>query len=500
MPGNYWSGLVEGFQGRREAEYTKNAEREVQNRAMADRVFSHLLQSRDPEMQRLALSGLMSPTGKKQGLAGFLGQVTDVNPLIDQIVSRSNEMIPDEGSATPSAPTTPTTPTPPAAPGSAAMSTNAPVEPQSAPIAQVPMPPEAPPTAGGMGPPDMAQLGPMGQGGLGVGMPPPPPPEHPMHRRGTGVPTAEEIAGATAQAQLEGRVKAGTSALQAAGATPEEIQQAIMGMLGAPQNQRNFQAPAWAVIEPDSGNPVPVAFDTTTGNFTFTDGSPVPKGAKFVRMSGGASGGGVPRTGREPDPNSSTGWSKVFYDTATGQELYRVDDVPFVPPPAYAGTTVLPDLSQPGVNQVVPVKREGGTGPALGDQPSAVKSDTQIQAESLKAAVDAEIDLFLRSTINRAAGMPPAQRDQVVQRKAVALGLPYKTYDAILAAIGTARPVTQREAVTGGTVAERVRARALQNRQGGAGGAGGPVKPSMPPTAPIPNPPATAGPRRRPSQ
>jgi hypothetical protein len=128
MP-NYWGGLIEGFQGRREQEYVQNYQRDLQNRQLADRVFQHLLASRDAPMQELAMRGLMSPTGtRKGGLDGFLGGTEDaVSPLIQQIIARSNAMVPDDSAGAPQS----TAPQPAARPGGAAMSTNAPVQPGS---------------------------------------------------------------------------------------------------------------------------------------------------------------------------------------------------------------------------------------------------------------------------------------------------------------------------------------------------------------------------------
>src|SRR3972149_13063 len=90
---SYWTGLVSGYQGAREAE--------VANRALPDRVFAQLLASEDPQMKELALSGLMQPVGtRKKGLPGFFGEV-ESNPVISQIVAAMNEMIPDRSRAPP---------------------------------------------------------------------------------------------------------------------------------------------------------------------------------------------------------------------------------------------------------------------------------------------------------------------------------------------------------------------------------------------------------------
>src|SRR3972149_255113 len=174
---SYWTGLVSGYQGAREAE--------VANRALPDRVFAQLLASEDKQMQELALSGLMQPVGtRKKGLGGFFGEV-ESNPVISQIVAAMNEMIPDRSSA----------PVPPPRPGAAAMSTTVPVQPGGAPITPPPpmtlpgqpLAPEQPPSgyspATGTAftgvtaqmPPDLEALPPQPAQGA-VPLPPPAPP------------------------------------------------------------------------------------------------------------------------------------------------------------------------------------------------------------------------------------------------------------------------------------------------------------------------------------
>lgn len=488
MPGGYWSGLVEGFQGRRESEFKQNYEREVQNRQMADRVFGHLLASRDPEIQQIALAGLMQPINKKKGFRGFLGEVDSTNPLIQQIVARSNEMVPDEDTG--AAPAHPTIPEPPAGPpGSAAMSTNQTVTPGAAPINA---PPAPLPGGGGMGPQDLnaipaPPMGPDAGGGPAAMMPPPPPPEHPMHRRGTGVPTAEEIAGATTQAQLEGRIKATTAALLAQGASKADITRAIMGLVGAPQSAASFGAgPTYGVKLPD-GKIVPASRDNRTGAFVIQgpNGQPVPmpEGSEIVKGPSGS----TTKRNVERDPDSPTGFSAVYIDPGTGEELYRTP-TEYNPAPAYAGTTVTPELGT-NVPQRVPILRGGGTGPPLGDEPSQVQSQTQLDAEALLAAVDNEVRLATSSNLLKKSPTPQ-QQDQIVRRKAQAQGLPYQSYDDLMRAARSSTPITQRERTTGGTVAERVRARILQNRGGGE--ARPPVRPSLPPASPAPQAPARA--------
>lgn len=469
----YWAGLVEGVQGRREAAYQENFARAQQNRQMADRVFQYLLASRDPQIQQLALGGLMQPAGgRKKGLAGFLGEVgSESDPILEQIVGRMNEQIPDEGQGG--------GPSPPI-PGSAAMSPNQPVRPGSQPLNISPA--GAPMTLGGADawsqpggadamtgapPPGMDEMGGM------VGMAPPAPPESPYKRRGTGVPTAEEIAESTAVAQQRGRLSAITTALQGAQVPQEQIQDALLGAVGAPQRQRNPAAVSqWGVKLPGSDVVQPVIFDPDTAQYVLSGRQPIPQGAEMVRMTG--SNGSVPRSAKEPDPGSPTGWSKVFYDTETGQELYRVPDTPFVPPPALSGTFNTMDANQNNV--VRGITRGGAPGPVLGVAPGQQASPDQSSAEALLVEVD---KLITSASQPRFAGAPrrpllPAQLDQITQERAAAAGLPYTTYQQLVAATklpasrqvqppagtpaGTSAPATPESA------AERVRRRALANR------------------------------------
>jgi hypothetical protein len=472
MPGGYWGGLVEGFQGRREGALKENYDKEVANRAMSDRVFQYLLASRDPELQQLALSGLMNPIDKKKGFAGFMGGY-ESNPFISQVVGRMNEMVPEDQPATPAPPTAPT----PAAGQSGAMSTNVATEPGGyAPQLDFAPPPGYAEQADFQGAPAPGmQTPPMGA----MGGPPPPPMESKFKRRGTGVPTAEEVAEATAAAQQNGRIKTAVAQLQKAGATPEEIQDAIMGMLGAPRNQRQLSAiNNWGVRLAPGGPVLPVLLDQGKQGYVMANGQPIPPTAEMVRMSG--SGGGVPRTAKEPDPSSSTGWSRVFYDTATGAELYRVDDTPFVPPPAYTGTTTIADPANPTVPVRAPILRSGGTGAPLGDDPTLVESQTQVDAQALQKAVDAQLTLAMSGAMGRLRQITPQQRDQVVQDLAKAQNLPYQTYDDLVRAATSTPPVSARQKAEGGTMADKVRQRALQNRQGGGAPAPPPPAPNKP--------------------
>lgn len=490
----YWTGLAQGFQERRESEYKKNYERELQNRQMSDRVFSYLLNSRDPEMQHLALQGLMQPIGRKKGFKGFMGEMDPAAaPFLSQVVARMNEMVPETGY--PAA-------APPPPSGAAAMSTNAPVEPGAAPIEGTPMPQEAvlsrpipegpepdasvtaPMLPGDTGP----IAGPVGPGPApvtampaGPGLPPGPPPPSQFKRRGTGVPNAEEIAEQNARATLAGRINAARTALTAAGATPDEIESAILGLSGAPRPQRNLsQVAQWGVKIPGSDIVQPVLLDQNKG-YVLPGGDPLPPGAQMIRMSGSAGGGAL--TTRIPDTpearqyllaqgvdpaeivsGSPSGYWKLIKrpDGTVGAQADM-----YTPPPAYSGTLETTDPNNPRVPVRAPILRQGGLGPPIGDVDQPVKSQTQLSAEALKDAVDEEVRLVMGSTLGRARGVSPAARDAIVAQKAQSYQppLPYRTYDQIVAAIKGATPISTREREEGGTMAEKVRAAANEARQ-----------------------------------
>jgi hypothetical protein len=304
--------------------------------------------------------------------------------------------------------------------------------------------------------------------------------EHPMKRRGTGVPTAEEIADMQARVPLQARIQVAQQMLTQAGATPEEVQTAIMGMLGAPRNNRMLSAVTqWGVKLPGSDVVVPVLLDQNQGYVT-AGGQPLPAGSQMVRMSGGGGGGSLTSAVEDStearqqllalgaDPaiiaqGTATGYWRMRQAT-DGSVLVQPGE--YNPQPAYSGTIEGTDPNNPRVPVRRPVLRQGGVGPPLADVDQPVKSQTQLDAEALQTAVDDEVKLTMGSTLGRLKGVKPADRDQIVRRKAQAMNLPYLTYDQVIQATRAAQPVSTRERAEGGTLAERVRARALANRQG----------------------------------
>ena len=118
----------------------------------------------------------------------------------------------------------------------------------------------------------------------------------------------------------------------------------------------------------------------------------------------------------------------------------------------------------------------GVAGGVMGSAPSPQPSNAQAKAQALLSQVQQEIKT---RDPPKLPGLPakrllPLEKDQLVKEAAVRAGLPYTTYFDLETAtrIPTARQVTPRENAPQGTaptgttsVAERVRERALKNRQ-----------------------------------
>lgn len=414
MP-DLFSGFVEGFTGHQEEQYKKNYEQDASRRQGEAEVFKYLLQSQDPEMRALAMSGLFEsaqPGARKKGLRGAMGEIQggQFYPLVK---ARMDEMIPAEPQPAPAGPT------PSSAPGGAAMSTNQAVRPGSAPVQMPPAPPGDPEVQemGGGG----APLGPAGPPAGGMVPPPPPPPESQWKRRGTGVPTAEEIAETRERVGLENKVKTITAAILQNGGTPDDVRRAVMGMVGAPPAlDSTANGPVLASPE-DPQTPIPTVRHRD-GSITMIDGTPVPQG--LVGYAKPTSGGMVTKTMR--DPASPTGYMAVTYDPA-GNETRRVP-TEFTPPPTNAGAATVLDANGNPVVQAIPRNAPPGAilGPAVSTQPTQEQSDaTALLTEIDKAIADAEVP--------KLAGFPkkpllPGQKDQIARERAAAGGLPYTTY------------------------------------------------------------------------
>lgn len=480
---SFWTGVVEGVNDRRQQEFLQNYQMEQQNRQMADKVFGHLLASRDPEMQQLALQGMLQPITKSKGVKGFMGGV-DQNPFLAQVVQHMNELVPDTSTANqfPAA-------TPPPQSGSAALPPHAAVDPGAPPVNQPPAPTEI--NAQGL-PTDADAMQ-----GVDMMPPPPPPPLLPAHavsqfkRRGTGVPTAEEIAESTAKAQLSGKIAAMLTGLRGVGAGQDMQQRAVMGLSGAPP-PLDSTATVLMADPTDPHTPI-VTMRHRDGHMTLQDGvTPVPpEFIGFVKPPGQGAGGMTSFVRDTPEVRKQYGLAQA---SPTG--YWHIKQIPgqpaqvmpgeYTPPPAYSGTTDI--QGDNGVAKKVALPRQGGKPVDIGTAPSPdVQSQTQKDAEALLAAIDDEVKLKLSGQMGRLSGVTPEARNQIARQKAQAAQLPYQSYDEVVRAAKATAPQVKSERNTGGSLAEKVRARAIQNRQGAGGATGGaapgtvtpPVKPSF---------------------
>lgn len=472
----YTLGVLEGFQKRREQEILRHQEQDAARRQTEGRIYEYLLQSQDPEIRTLAMAGLFEsalPGKRKRGLSGFLGEI-EGGSIYPMLRGRMEEMVPveaeEEGIGGGPAPPRP---------GSAAMTSNQPVRSGSQMINLTPATssmPEVPhevaagagegsEEADGGGAPAVA-VGP-------VGAPPPAPPAPSrFRRRGTGVPTAEEIAEINARAGIEARIKTVTKAIIQAGGGPADVQRAILGIAGAPPPAPMFGSPSFGVRLPGSDEVVPVTRDNRTGQYLMTgpDGRPVPipPGAEMVRMSGTGAGGSLTTTirdspavraqyGIDPSEVTPSGYWKIR-QTGNGDIIVMPGE--YSPPPAFSGTTRVTDPDDPTIPVIAGVDRGGEGVTILDDAPETVPSKLQQDAKALLKVVDK------RAAAEKMPGLParPGQLDAIVQQEATKLNLPWKSYADLMRAAETTPEQTPRQRSEGGSMAERVRNRILKNR------------------------------------
>jgi hypothetical protein len=464
MPG-LLQGLVEGFRGRADETYTRNLEQDAARRTGESRLYDYLLSSRDPQIRALALHGLYQstqPSARKRGFSGLMGEL-ETSSVYPSIQALAEQLIPESTAPTGG----------PVAPGSAALPAQAAVEPGAPAMpaglgVQGPQIPEEPPVLSREpgAAPELEAAG--------------PPPEMPaaqaqapsrFKRRGTQVPTAEEIAEYQARIPLETRM-----GIARANLPPEMAQEAIMGILGAPRRQTSFGTPNFSVRLP-SGEIVPVSRDNQTGQLVMMGPGgqmvPIPPGSTVVRTT--AAGGSVSSTvqdtpeiraeygipGDEPNPQ---GWWRI-QQRADGSVLFLPAPEPSTPP-AYSGTTV---ITEPGTNVPVraPILRGGGVGPALGDEPDVRPTQAQQSAQGLLAAVDAQIRAAQVGPGGLRRQVTSQQMDQITKQAAIAQGLPYQSYTELQIASRVqpeTSPRQRQEPGAGMSIADRIRQRAIQGQ------------------------------------
>lgn len=488
----YTMGVLEGFQERRDKEFERNVANDRFQRQQEGEIYKLLLSSRDPQMHALAMTGLLEsarPGQKAKGLRGFMGEVQNSQHYA-KVLDLMNSFVPQEPEQGPEPPAPGGGPMGPA-PGSAAMSQTSPVHPGSAPIqvqanpqGEVAMPPAGGMAGGGGGGSPTAGSGlPAGPTNIGGAPGPSGPPPLPatsltplafqsqFKRRGTGIPTAEEVAEWT---ELSRRRAIDQSLLETAakiGLSPGDTQAFVMGAHGSPQrSQMGGRIGPMVTFEGAAG---PQATILRNGVLYMEDGeTPVPQPYQVVPTPKAPGGGsaGLKRDVIE-DPNSPTGRTAVYNTATPGM---RVPGIAFTPPPATTGAGTILDAN--GVPVTASRDRDGNIIPGP-DAPSFAPSQEAQIAKSLREAVDAEIKLLQKSKVGGAFGISAARRNQIVQEKAKAQGLGYQTYDQLLQAEGKPK-VPAREATQGSSVDGVLKI--LQQQEMGAPAGGPPPTPGMP--------------------
>lgn len=308
----YWGGLIQGISEGSNQTRAENMRREEMDAAREAKVFEVLANSDDPEMQSLAITGMLhasNPKGKKSSsfFRRFLGEVNE-NPVMGQLRQAMG-------------------------PGSAALPSQAAVEPGAPPM-----------------PPAMAS--PTGQpvtGPVAAGGP----------RRLFMTPMQKAVA--QAQGSYSGRMTAALGAYRDA-RTPEE-RRLISGMSGAPERLTASQSVTLVYADGSSEAASYDPYANPGEEYTTAGGGRPVKPIKEVRKSGLASAGtglryfqddngnvtvvkgtevqgeipGVGRTGTaySSAPPTPAG-DRTRFDPRTG--TYSVDpDAPPAPPAAQAG-------------------------------------------------------------------------------------------------------------------------------------------------------------------
>lgn len=325
MPsGSYLSGIVSGFQARKDELEQKRWQEEQVNNQRESKIYEALIQSPDPEIQSIAFSGLLDSANpkRKKGLQGWMGEMQK-NPAMEGI----KRLIQTPVTSTSQVQSGPPAaqgylPAPPSAAGSAALPTSSPTA--GGPAPPTPMspnaglpPPEAPAplAAGGTAPQsvvdkpffytDSASVqGTAGPQDLGQPTSDPrlatAPPEmssvttsKPRQVLRTPGQQAQEQATGHAAGAVEGEIQG----LVAAGVAPAEARATVLlkmrkaaGLGAAP-----FQAVAGETLDEVTGKYRPTygTFDKQTGGWKDANGKPLtnfrraPTGANTSRSDSG---------------------------------------------------------------------------------------------------------------------------------------------------------------------------------------------------------------------
>lgn len=98
MSPSFFADLASGFSGTVNAEVKRQQDLDAQRRETEGNIFRALLQSDDPELAALALTGLMesaTPGKRKKGLRGFMGEM-EGSPMLGQLRTLLNTPVPHE--------------------------------------------------------------------------------------------------------------------------------------------------------------------------------------------------------------------------------------------------------------------------------------------------------------------------------------------------------------------------------------------------------------------
>lgn len=270
----YFEGLIGGFSARKAEIEQQNLAEAAASRDRESRVFSTLIASPDPEIQQLAVAGLLhsaEPGKRKKGLSGWLGEM-EQSPYLGQIQSLMQKPVTKEEeyqSATlPSTQSSGYLSTPPgqqpaALPGTSSVNIGSP------PPAQVQSGlqpgdagPPTPPAAGG--PPPSALRETVSE------------PTSMTRTRSVSLPrrvfaTPGDVAAETAAGQYGGRVKGILQGMREAGVnvTPEVAQQVALELSGYSGSTSATQSIAGEVLDPATGKATPAfaILDRATGHY-----------------------------------------------------------------------------------------------------------------------------------------------------------------------------------------------------------------------------------------
>lgn len=483
----------------------KAADREYQ-------ILSILAQHGSEEIKGMAGASLLdlaqnTVSGRKgaKGIRGFLGE-SEKSPYMDQVRSAmtSARVAPPQ-------------------PQSAAMSTNAPVSPGSQPIAAAPAAPPlsgAPPTQAGQldrsgqmamaGPegPEMQQgPAPLASSANTVGAMLPQAPPEPKIR--SLFPTAEEIARDKVtenSALLKGRLDTTATTLQQYGATPREVQDAMLGISGAPRSRRPLAVPMILTV---NGQEVLGVFDPDTQTYE-VDGVAVqpsnarrpstsaPQGQKPVLRPGAngeyqwiyppeASAPAAPGAPGAPAA-APTGPDMSVTSVPTGVKRPPPQPSPTAPMSTFTGD---PDGPGPAPSGVYARNRDGSVGEKLGDPPPRAGgqvTDQQRQYKVWKDVVDKNLAALGKNKFTgRATVLTDTQRDQEAAKISKN---PQMTYNELaMGAQGGTVPERGKSGVSRDEFKELLNDMAKQFSGAGAGGtvqgSGAPMTPA-PPAPPAP--------------